>query len=51
MVMGIITGYIVHENATPETISGFSKNIKLLGTIFIRLVKTIIAPWYFLHWW
>ncbi|TAG29297.1 MAG: dicarboxylate/amino acid:cation symporter [Sphingobacteriia bacterium] len=44
MVLGIITGYIVHENAAPETITGFAKNIKLLGTIFIRLVKTIIAP-------
>jgi Na+/H+-dicarboxylate symporter len=25
MVLGIITGYIVHENAAPETISGFLK--------------------------
>ena len=44
MVLGIVTGYIIHESAAPETISAFSKNIKLLGTIFIRLVKTIIAP-------
>ncbi|TAF56726.1 MAG: dicarboxylate/amino acid:cation symporter [Sphingobacteriia bacterium] len=44
MVLGILTGYIIHEQAAPETIASFSKNIKLLGTIFIRLVKTIIAP-------
>jgi len=44
MVLGIATGYAVHELAPPDFISGFSGNIKLLGTIFIRLVKTIIAP-------
>lgn len=44
MVLGICVGYIVHQTASPETISAFAKNIKLLGTIFIRLVKTIIAP-------
>jgi Na+/H+-dicarboxylate symporter len=44
MVVGIIVGYIVHVNASPEWISGFSKNIKLLSTIFIRLVQMIIAP-------
>jgi Na+/H+-dicarboxylate symporter len=44
MVLGILVGYLVHENGTPEFIKDFSKSIKLLGTIFIRLVKTIIAP-------
>jgi Na+/H+-dicarboxylate symporter len=44
MFLGIAVGYLVHEQAEPETIKAFSKNIKLLGTIFIRLVKTIIAP-------
>jgi Na+/H+-dicarboxylate symporter len=44
MFLGIAVGYLVHEQADPETIKAFSKNIKLLGTIFIRLVKTIIAP-------
>ena len=44
MVLGIITGYIMHENATPETQIKFSNNIKLLTTIFLRLVKMIIAP-------
>lgn len=44
MILGIITGYIVHVNASDEWIRDFSKNIKLLSTIFIRLVQMIIAP-------
>ena len=44
MFAGIITGYIVHTNAAPETIQKFSTNIKLLTTIFLRLVMMIIAP-------
>ena len=44
MVLGIAVGYIVHETASAETIKSFAGNIKLLGTIFIRLVKSIIAP-------
>ncbi len=44
MVLGVIAGYIVHQTATPNVLQLFAQNIKLLGTIFIRLVKTIIAP-------
>ncbi|MGB8195121.1 MAG: dicarboxylate/amino acid:cation symporter [Chitinophagaceae bacterium] len=44
MVTGVLTGYLIHENAEPETITKFSANIKLLSTIFIRLVQMIIAP-------
>ena len=36
-------GGIVHYQF-PDSIDAFSKNIKLLGTIFIRLVQMIIAP-------
>ena len=36
-------GGIVHYQF-PDSIDVFSKNIKLLGTIFIRLVQMIIAP-------
>lgn len=43
MVVGVITGYLVHENGSPDTIKSFSTNIKLLSTIFIRLVQMIIA--------
>jgi Na+/H+-dicarboxylate symporter len=44
MVLGIGIGYWVHSAASSEFISSFSKNIKLLSTIFIRLVQMIIAP-------
>ncbi|HEY0355403.1 MAG TPA: cation:dicarboxylase symporter family transporter, partial [Flavisolibacter sp.] len=44
MVLGILVGYLVHVNASKEFIADFSKNIKLLSNIFIRLVQMIIAP-------
>ena len=44
MVLGVFTGYLIHENSSPETITSFSTNIKLLATIFLRLVQMIIAP-------
>lgn len=43
LILGVIMGGIVHTQY-PESVEGFSKNIKLLGTIFIRLVQMIIAP-------
>ena len=44
MVLGIITGYLINTNASPEFIKGFAPKIKLLATIFLRLVQMIIAP-------
>jgi Na+/H+-dicarboxylate symporter len=44
MVLGVITGYLIHENSSAETIKSFSINIKILATIFLRLVQMIIAP-------
>jgi hypothetical protein len=44
MIAGAILGYFVHENAEAATIDSFSKNIKLLTTVFLRLVQMIIAP-------
>jgi len=44
MLAGIALGYLVHLNASSDTIQVFSKNIKLLTTIFLRLVQMIIAP-------
>jgi len=43
LVLGIAIGGVVHYQF-PESIDTFSKNIKLLGTVFIRLVQMIIAP-------
>src|SRR6195256_1013751 len=44
MVLGGLVGYIVYLNADPPFIQKFSTNIKLLTTIFLRLVQMIIAP-------
>lgn len=44
MILGIGVGYFVHTSATAAFQTDFSNNIKLLSTIFIRLVQMIIAP-------
>lgn len=44
MVLGIVAGYIIHEKASPEFVKDFAPKIKLLATIFLRLVQMIIAP-------
>jgi len=44
MGLGVIVGYVVHVRSSPDFIASFSKNIKLLSTLFIRLVQMIIAP-------
>ena len=44
MILGVIVGYIVHQNSSVDSIKKFSDNIKLLTTIFLRLVQMIIAP-------
>ncbi|HEX2607571.1 MAG TPA: dicarboxylate/amino acid:cation symporter [Flavisolibacter sp.] len=44
MILGAITGYIIFSSASDAFISDFSKNIKLLSNIFIRLVQMIISP-------
>ena len=43
LVLGVCLGGIVHYHYTGSA-EVFAKNIKLLGTIFIRLVQMIIAP-------
>ncbi|PRB05564.1 dicarboxylate/amino acid:cation symporter [Chryseobacterium sp. MYb7] len=43
LVVGVGIGGVVHVSY-PESAEPFSKNIKLLGTVFIRLVQMIIAP-------
>ncbi len=44
MIVGIIIGYLIHINASPEFIKKFSTNTKVLTNIFLRLVQMIIAP-------
>ena len=43
LVLGVSLGGVVHYQY-PESGEAFAKNIKLLGTIFIRMVQMIIAP-------
>ncbi len=44
MIAGVVLGYLIHTQSSPDFIASFSKNIKLLTTIFLRLVQMIIAP-------
>ena len=44
MILGAILGYIINKNYDAVYIEKFAKNIKLLTTIFLRLVQMIIAP-------
>jgi Na+/H+-dicarboxylate symporter len=44
MVLGIIAGYYVNTNYEADTRKTFADNIKLLTTIFLRMVQMIIAP-------
>jgi Na+/H+-dicarboxylate symporter len=44
MILGGILGVIVHANFDADQAKEFSGYIKLLATIFIRLVQMIIAP-------
>lgn len=43
LILGVGIGGVVHVQY-PDSAEPFSKNIKLLGTVFIRLVQMIIAP-------
>jgi Na+/H+-dicarboxylate symporter len=44
MVIGVIIGYLIHINASPAYIAKISPQLKVLTTIFLRLVQMIIAP-------
>ena len=44
MILGGILGYIIHENYDAAFAKSFSDKIKMLATIFIRLVQMIISP-------
>lgn len=44
MLIGAVVGIYVHNNYDTESAKSFSGYIKILATIFIRLVQMIIAP-------
>lgn len=44
LVLGVGLGYFIYKGYPKEDAKEFATRIKLLGTIFIRLVQMIIAP-------
>jgi Na+/H+-dicarboxylate symporter len=44
MFLGAVLGIILHNSISPEAAQSFSNKIKMLATIFIRLVQMIISP-------
>jgi Na+/H+-dicarboxylate symporter len=44
MILGILVGYFVYTTTGYDFQKSFSTNVKLLSTVFIRLVQMIIAP-------
>ena len=44
MVLGAILGIVIHNSLSPEAAQSFSAKIKILATVFIRLVQMIISP-------
>ena len=44
MFLGAVLGIIIHKNYIADDAKSFSDKIKMLATVFIRLVQMIIAP-------
>ncbi|MFV8343827.1 dicarboxylate/amino acid:cation symporter [Flavobacterium sp. XS2P39] len=44
MLLGAVLGIIIHNSISAESAQSFSNKIKVLATIFIRLVQMIISP-------
>ena len=44
MIAGALLGIFIHNNYSEDTAKDFSDYIKILATIFIRLVQMIISP-------
>lgn len=44
MVLGVLVGHLVNTGTTADTAASFAEHVKLLSTIFIRLIQMLIAP-------
>jgi Na+/H+-dicarboxylate symporter len=44
MILGVATGYVLHQQQPAENWAEISANFKLVTDIFLRLIKMIIAP-------
>jgi len=44
LTLGVLTGYLIGHYATPENAIAAAAAIKVIGTVFIKLIKMIVAP-------
>lgn len=44
LVLGMIIGVVINNTASPETAKLYAQEISIFTTIFLRLIKMIIAP-------
>ncbi|HEY3948685.1 dicarboxylate/amino acid:cation symporter [Phenylobacterium sp.] len=44
MVLGVATGWAVHEYAAPATAKAVAENLSIITDVFLRLIRMIIAP-------
>ncbi|VFS57785.1 C4-dicarboxylate transport protein [Raoultella planticola] len=44
MLLGILSGAVIHAYASPGTITSWAENITLFTDMFLRLIKMVIAP-------
>ena len=44
MILGGLLGIFIHNNYIPDDAKSFSDKVKILATVFIRLVQMIISP-------
>mgnify|MGYP000284974711 CR=1 FL=1 len=44
LVLGMIIGVVLNNTASPETEKLYAQEISIFTTIFLRLIKMIIAP-------
>lgn len=44
MILGIVFGYFIHKTISTENAVSIASKLKLLTTVFLRLVQMIIAP-------
>ncbi|MBS0333101.1 MAG: dicarboxylate/amino acid:cation symporter [Proteobacteria bacterium] len=44
MVLGVATGWAVHEYTAPATAKAVAENLSIVTDVFLRLIRMIIAP-------
>ncbi|HEY8255226.1 MAG TPA: cation:dicarboxylase symporter family transporter, partial [Rhizomicrobium sp.] len=44
MILGILTGFLINTNLSPDGAKAVAGNLSLITDIFLRLIRMIIAP-------